>query len=180
MKARVWLALQTLSFVSMATTPLWIRHDFYTASKVKGYQGLSIFSSSEGSTGPSISSEVISLDLRPEEILQPKALTFIVSSRQLRFKSQPIFSSPTIRKPASKKVTGATTWHLSKILRVSSLHKAQLESVPLLRDDAGIDGHPATSSVFVELDEGNNDFIFTYQNSLGEERRLPAVVSLKL
>lgn len=108
-----------------------------------------------------ITSEILSLP-NPNHSMDPTLVKLASRYKQVRFQRNWLDNVEKGRQPANVGVasdwTLETLWH-----RVGD----RFEAVPLIGSDAR-----AISSVYVELNQGKNDFVVVYKSRRGEERKV--------
>ena len=114
----------------------------------------------------SITSRVVVLPA-PEQASISAGLSVEIETRQLRFERNPS-NSVSLRSPASR--ASSPKWKLARIRKRAG---GAWESVPLIENES----NQPLGSVFIELDEGWNEFEVLFRDGRGREASYPVRVN---
>jgi hypothetical protein len=166
-REKLWLLIQVLALGAIVFSPFLTHESRRPSSEEEGAGDphsaviLSITSGVRREVQPSITSRVVQLPVPASTSGSLPALDLDVETRQLRFeRGATARASSGLRRPAS--IAPGADWELVAIRK--RLEGQTWEDVELVRNDF----HRTLGSVFVELDEGLNDFSVVYRSPRGQ------------
>jgi len=172
---RLWLPIQSIALISAIVSPILFKveeQDMFNRglSERKIIPNLAV---SYRPVKPStITSNILRLPLPIAGDALP-SVTVNFQARQLRFEAELSKAqwAPEIRSPASvPSFAKGSEWSLEKIEK--KLPNGNLEAVELVSGNSAIVG-----STYVELSDGENEFVVTFKNLEGEEKSYPVKVN---
>ena len=169
---RMWSAFQVLGLFTMIVTPLWMHHDI---DVVASGSGSSKIFDSDRLDSSSISSRVLFLP-EPALLLSSSAsqLEFSVETKQLRFQKVALPASNPLagsKRDIASVTKNSAKWNLVQIERHTEDNA--WERVELVASE----NEQNLGSVFVELNEGSNEFRVTFEGMHGRRSTYPVRVN---